>query len=211
MLRLTRPYLKTPIFFLFVLTFCSIVQAQSGRRATKPLSPPTATPTPPPSEQPQPQSKPELKPQTIVAGMEGVMDIPFYMSDAVWNGFIERFGKVSSVIISASNKNMNRKEAVDRAKKQAENFVVLLQLTTTSANRGFQVNLEDLVVSYFIFSPGTGKIKENGQVYVRTSRSVLNRRLPTGRNVESQLSDAGRETAERVMTLLHIGSTAIRP
>lgn len=139
------------------------------------------------------------------------MDIPFYMSDAVWDGFIERFNKVSGVTISA-NKNMNRKEATDRAKKQTENFVVLLQLTTPSISRGVgQVNLNDLVVSYAIYSPGTGKVKENGQVYVRTSRSILSPRLPTGRSGDAQLTEAGRETAERVMALLHIGSTGIRP
>jgi hypothetical protein len=143
--------------------------------------------------------------------MEGAMDIPFYMSDAVWDGFIKRFGKLSEVTISA-NKNMNRKEATDRAKKQTENFVVFLQLTTPSVSRGVgQVNLNDLVVSYSIYSPGTGKVKESGQIYVHSSRNVLSTRLPTGRNGESQLIEAGRETADRVMALLHIGGTAIRP
>jgi hypothetical protein len=210
-MRNTRLYLNTSLCVLFILMFCCVGQAQSGRRAPKPLSPPTSTSLPKESEQPAPQSKPPVRTQTLIAGMDSSLSIPLYMSDAVWNGFNDRFGKVSSVVIS-SDKNMNRKEASDRAKKQTESFVVYLQLTTTSVSAGVgQFSLDDLIVSYSIFSPGTGKVKENGQVYVHSSRSVLSRPLPTSRTGEAQLNEAGRETADRVMALLHIGNTASRP
>src|SRR5688500_14412698 len=71
---------------LLVLMVCFQVQAQSGRRAPKPWSPPTVTPPARESEQP-PSPKPATKQLTVLAGMEASMDIPFYMSDAVWNGF----------------------------------------------------------------------------------------------------------------------------
>lgn len=206
-----RLYTNASLCLLFILAACCVGQAQSGRRAPKPLSPPTTTPLPKESEQPPTQSKPAVSRQTLIAGMDSSLSIPLYMSDAVWSGFIDRFNKVSSVVISA-DKSMNRKEASERAKKQTENFVVFIQLTTTDVNTGLgQVYLDNLVVSYSIFSPATGKVKENGQVYVHSSRSILSKRLPTGRAGEAQLNDAGRETADRVMALLHIGNTAGRP
>jgi hypothetical protein len=141
----------------------------------------------------------------------GSLAIPLYMTEAVWSGFIDRLGKFSAVVVAA-DKNMNRKEASERAKKQAENFVVLLQLNVPNVNAGVgQVSLDDLIVSYSIYSPGTGKVKESGQVHVRSSVSVLSRRLPSGRTGEAQLKDAGRETADRVLALLHMGGTAIKP
>ncbi len=199
-----RSCLNISLSVSFVLTVCCLGQAQSGRRAPKPLSPPTIT-SPSKESEPPPSPKPAPKQQTLIAGMETSLDIPLYMSDAVWNGFVERFNKASSVVISG-DKNMNRKEASDRAKKATETSVVLLHLSTQAVggNMG-QVNYEDLVVNFTLFSPGTGKVSEQGHVYIRRSRSVLGQRLPTSRNGESQLKEAGRETADRVLSLLHVG------
>jgi hypothetical protein len=211
-MRYIRPFLKTQLCVLFILGVCCAGQAQSGRRAPKPLSPPTATPTPKESEQPSPpQKKPTLNPQTLIAGINASLSIPFYMTEAVWNGFIDRFGKVSSVVVSG-DRRMNRKDASERAKKQRESYVVYLELVAPGFDSGTgQVNLDDMVVSYYIFAPGTGKVKEAGQVHVRATRSILSRRLPTSRTGEAQLNEAGRETADRIMSLLHIGDTAMRP
>jgi hypothetical protein len=214
MMRYTRPYLKTVLCALFILGICCPAgRAQSGRRAPKPLSPPTATPTPKESEEPRPpQNKPTLNRPTLIAGIDASMSIPFYMTDAVWSGFITRLERASSATVSG-DKNMNRKQASERAKKQRENYVVFLELVTpgSSVGMGQQINLDDMVVSYYIFSPGTGKIKENGQVYVRATRGILTSRLPTSRTGEAQLNQAGREAADRIMSLLHLGDTAARP
>lgn len=203
-IKSVRSGLNISLSIFFVLLVCCLGQAQSGRRAPKPLSPPTTTPSPKEAEQPA-TPKPTPKQLTLIAGMETSLDIPFYMSDTVWNGFVERFNKASSVVI-AGNKNMNRKEASDRAKKATESPVVLLNLSTQGGggNMG-QVNYEDLVVSFTLYSPGTGKISEQGRVYIQRNRSILGQRLPTGRNGESQLREAGRETADRVLSLLHLG------
>ena len=208
-IRFIRLCLNISLSVFFVLMVCCLGQAQSGRRAAKPLSPPTITTQSKESEQP-PSPKPPLKQQTLIAGMDTSLDIPLYMSDAVWNGFIERMGKVSSLIVSG-DKNMNRKEASDRAKKLTESPVVLLHLSTQSANRSMgQVNLEDLIINFTIFSPGIGKVIEQGRVHIRPNRSVLGQRLPTGRYGESQMKEAGRETADRVLSLLHMGTAIIR-
>jgi hypothetical protein len=66
-----------------------------------------------------------------------------------------------------------------------------------------------LLVSYLIFSPGTGKIKTSGRIYVRSSRNILGGRLPTSRAGDAQLYQAGRETADRVISALNLGSTML--
>jgi hypothetical protein len=204
--RFIRLSLNIPLSVFIFLMVCCVGQAQSGRRAPKPLSPPTTT-TPPKESEPPPAPKPTPKQQTLIAGIEMSLDVPFWMSDMVWNGFIERFNKVPSIVITA-NKDMNRKEASDRAKKATESTVVLLQITTQGAggNMG-QVDLEELSVNFTIYTQGTGKIREHGRVYIRPNRSVLGQRLPSGRSIELQMKEAGRETAERVLSLLHTGES----
>ena len=205
-IKFIRLCFNASLSLFFVLMVCGLGQAQSGRRATKPLSPPTTTP-PSKESEPPPAPKPVLKQQTLIAGMEASMDIPLYMSDAVWSGFIERFNKASSVVVSG-DRDMTRKEASDRAKKATESHVVLLHLGTQSTGGSMgQVNLEDLVIVFSIFSPGTGKVSEHGRVNVRVSRSILGQRLPTGRYGESQMKEAGREAADRVLSLLHFGES----
>ena len=214
-IRFMRSYLNISLCVLFVLAACLNGQAQSGRRAPKPISPPnTNTPTPTISEQPPPaQNKPAIKKQTLIVGLDDSSAggyIPTYMSDAVWRGFIGRFNEVSSITLT-TDRNMRRKQAIDRAKKETESFVVLLQLgidhMATSAG---SISPEGMIVSYVLFSPGTGKVKDQGRIYVRPARSILGQRLPTGRVVDSQLNEAGRETASRVMSALHSDSPAIR-
>jgi hypothetical protein len=203
-IRFIRLLFNTSLSIFFVLVVCSFAQAQSGRRAPKPLSPPTAPSPSKEAEQPPPP-KPALKQQTLIAGMEASLDIPLYMSDAVWSGFVERFNKVSAVVISG-DKNMTRKGASERAKRATESPVVLLHLSTQSTGGSMgQVSLEDLAILFSIYAPGTGKVSEHGRVNIRLSRSILGQRLPTGRYGESQMKEAGREAADRVMALLHIG------
>lgn len=213
-IRPVRPALNISLCVLLVLTIHSLGQAQSGRRAPKPIEPPIPTPTPKQEEQPTSPNKPALKQQTLIVGMDGTgrsAYIPSYLADAVWSGFIERFRDVSFVTISG-DKSMRRKEASERAKKETESFVVLLQLETMGidASRG-QANPDDLAVSYIIYTPGTGKVKNQGRVYVRPSRGILSGRLPTSRTAEMQMNEAGRETADRVMSTLHLASPVITP
>jgi hypothetical protein len=138
-----------------------------------------------------------------MAGIEAPFDFPHYVSDAIWQGFIERFNKASGVVISGE-KILNRKGASERAKKSTESPVVLLHLTTQSVGGSIgQVSFDDLVINFSIFSPGTGKVSEHGRVYIRPQRNILGQRLPTGRYGDSEFREAGREAADRVLLLLH--------
>lgn len=204
-----RLFLNISLSVFFVLMVCCVGQAQSGRRAPKPLSPPTIAPTPKESA-PPPSPKPTPKQQTVIAGMEASMDFPHYMSSALWDGFIERFNKVSTVVVISGDKHMSRKEAKDRAKKATESPVILLDLTVQGVGGSIgQIDFDDLVVNFTIFSPGTGKVSEHGRVHIRPNRGILGQRLPTGRYGESLMKEAGRETADRVLSLLHVGENKI--
>lgn len=210
-----RPSLSLLFSFLCLLSFCSMGEAQSGRRVKRPDSSASPAPAiePAPAQQAPAASKPEPPKQKLIAGMDDLgrsINIPQYMSSAVWDGFMDRFRKFSSLRVTTEN--MRRRDAIERAKKETESYVVLLQVETESLNSGGgmgQVNSDDLLVSYTIFSPVTGKIKSSGRVYVRSSRSILGGRLPTGRVADSQLYQAGRETADRVISALNLGSTVL--
>lgn len=212
--KLLKSFIKFSAVVILVLLIHSFGEAQSGRRAPNPTQPPVPTPTPTESVQPPPaQNKPALK-QTLIVGMDatgGSSYIPSYWADAAWGGFVERFRDISSVTISG-DRNMRRKEASDLAKKETESFVVLLQLETLSAGASMgQANPDDLTINYIIYTPGTGKVKNQGRVYVRQARGILTGRLPGSRTIELQLAEAGRETADRVAATLHLASPPITP
>lgn len=202
---------------LLIVLGCALVgQAQSGRRSPKPLSPPTPTaPATPPtkeSETPTPE-KPPVKQRVVIAGMDAQSTAYYiqpYYADAVLRGFTGKFDAMSSIKLTVEA-NMRRKQAVERAKKETETFVVLLQLATDNMGGSVgDVSPENLIVTYFVFSPVTGKVKEQGRVYIRPSRSIIGQRLPTSRTVDAQLMEAGREVAERVMPALYNDSPTLR-
>lgn len=209
-----KSFINFSMVVLLVLVIHSFGQAQSGRRAPKPIEPPVPTPSPTEPVQPPAQNKPALKQQTLIVGMDGTGGssyIPSYWADAAWGGFVERFRDISSVTISG-DRNMRRREASDRAKKETESFVVLLQLETMGVDASMgQANPDDLTISYIIYTPVTGKVKNQGRVYVRQARGILTGRLPGSRTIELQLTEAGRETADRVAATLHLASPPITP
>lgn len=214
--RLTGACARNSISVLIVLSCCLAGQAQSGRRSPKPLSPPTSTtaPTTPTKEAeptPAPTEKPALKQQNLIVGIDGrtmAYYIPPYMSDAVMRGFTGKFDGNASIKLTIDT-NMGRKQAVERAKKETETFVVLLQLAADNMSGG-EVNPEALVVTYYVFLPVTGKVKDQGRVYIRPAKTILGQRLPTSRTLDAQLIEAGREAATRVMSALHTDTPTIR-
>jgi hypothetical protein len=205
---------------LIILSCCLAGQAQSGRRSPKPLSPPTSTaPTTTPAtkeaEPTAPAEKPAIKQQNVIVAMDdrsSAYYIPAYMTDAVMRGFTSKFNGVASIKLTVDTK-MRRKEAVERAKKETETFFILLQLSTD--NMGGEVNgdvnPEALIVTYYVFTPGTGKVKDQSRIYIRPAKSILGQRVPTSAStVDAQLVEAGREAAYRAMSALHTDTPTIR-
>ncbi|HEY0377280.1 MAG TPA: hypothetical protein VGC87_10005 [Pyrinomonadaceae bacterium] len=189
-----------------LLCLSQVALAQSGRRQTKPLSPPS------PVAKDEGEPKPEARPRE---------DRPGPAATVIVGG--DRFGTSSSIIsgsideavescVAELNKShglearggggMTRKEAIDRAKKETEAHVLWLDVRVEGSREN------DIAVNYTLFMPQTAKVLAFGSVYLATRRAG---RGPVGVGVPSVggrmplqylMREAGSEVAQRVMDKL---------
>ena len=205
------------ICVLIILLIAGSTQAQSGRRTqqrTQPSAPVQQTAEAEPTD-PKSPTKPEARRVSLIVTFdEDLAGASFFLGDSklVLRGFVERLEKNSTIKHKLENR-MDRKEASDLAKSQTEAYVVWLQLNRRMISS--RVDNNELFVEYAVFTPGTGKSKTEGRVYVRASRQRIGiGNVPIGvplppigtssARLDNALLDAGRETAERVMPELDI-------
>jgi len=202
---------RPAVFLLCALAIFALgreVSAQSGRRRSNEGKSPTTSlpsiesesPSPTPTPKPQPPRTP------LLVGYDRLgqsVNIPLYLYDAVVDGFMQRLSDSSDVKITSEN-NMTRKRAVDRAKADNKTFVVLLALESEYLGSMGDTNPNNLLVTYIIFTPGTGKVMSQGRVYQRYGRSILGPTIPATSPAEYRLQQAGREAAERVLNDLRV-------
>jgi hypothetical protein len=190
-----------------LLCFSQAALAQSGRRQKTVLSP-----SPPPADT-STKDEGEAKPRaekpaplaTIIVGgdrFSNSMTIgPTYIDEAV-EACVMELSK-SGGLEGRSGGGMTRKEAVDRAKKEEEAYVLWLEMRM-DGNR-----TEDVYVSYIVFRPQTAKILTSGNAYLSTRRvgkgpvgvgvPSIGGRLP----LQYMMREAGREVAGRVADKIH--------
>jgi hypothetical protein len=206
-----------------VILFGTVALAQSGR-APKPTTPPSPVP------QPEATAKPtEAKPHTTPGlSLIATRNVPS-SNVAIWTGmafrrFLERLSESPHVKIT-QEKEMNRKEAADLAKTRTDDYVVWIQLEVDVKMNGTlesdserasitTINPGCLLISYVVFTPATGKVRNQGRVYqdeypsICTGTASRPSPLPSDREprhpVEYTLRKAAREAADRVMTALDI-------
>lgn len=200
-----------------LLTVCAVsllclsqaALAQSGRRQNKPLSPPTPVVTdddnaPKPEAKPRPEKPGPMA--TIIVGADkfGTSSsiIPGYVDEAT-ESCVAELNKSRSPVEARGGGDMSRKEAIDRAKKETEAYVLWLDVRV-DGNRE-----QDISVSYTLFMPQTAKVLTFGSVYLLVGRRAGNGRVgvglpPVGGRVplQYQMREAGRGVAERVMSKL---------
>ena len=202
-----KPHKTTLALLIFALCALSI-QAQSGRR--KPPPPPAApipTPTPEPTPTPKKQAeKPEL---VFLVGTDrnsAPGSIPLSFHTVAQRGCADRLRSRSSAEVDAPHGDMGRGQAIEKAKKSTNTYVVLLTLQfDTLVNSSNDVQLD-----YVVFAPETAKVVLTGRSYVNANRAgpvVVGptSRLPTGVYRESWLRDAGEEAADRILKKLNMG------
>jgi hypothetical protein len=196
---------------LLVLGAVGLGYAQAGRRVAKPKSDP---PVPKPTEAAAPVKEPTPEPEKIsllVAGSPSRMMHGSLGMVENLPGIVGRRLQDSRSLQVASGGEMTRGEANKRAKeKETKTFIVWVELQ----GHGFDIDpmnrrtrLEDLSVSYVVLEPGTGKLRGQGSVHLRSvSGGILGgaRRLPSCypqpfSNFEYSLAVAGIETAERIL------------
>jgi hypothetical protein len=197
---------------LIVIALCAMsVQAQSGRRHTKP---PPAAPVPTPTPEPAPIKKAEKEPELIFLvardRLSGPLGIPFVFYDAAKLGCAERLRKASSVDVDIAQGDMSRGDAIEKAKSEQKTYVVLLALKVDIAGRSY----DDLQLDFIVFEPVTARVVLTGRSYLNSNRAgpvVVGptSRLPSGVYREQWLREAGEDAAERILKKLKLGQVPL--
>ena len=173
--------------------------AQSGRR-TK-TTPPATVPAP--EESPTPtkaveKPKPAL---TLIVGMQRE-DFGSNMTDlgVILQAVCDRLDDNGAIQVEQVRRNINRGDAISRAKAEKEAYVVFLEIETESTT-AVAVRVTEIALQYSVFSPLTAKLKAFGRTYPQGGRSkgVVVNPGRTGVYSDYQLQQAGRHAAEKIL------------
>jgi hypothetical protein len=196
---------------LFAALCCLTANAQSGRRQAKPpAAAPVPTPTPEPTPKPTPK-RDENEFNFLVASGDRTSTyntIPLTFYDAVTVGCADQLAKRTSWAVDVSRRELNRSEAIGRAKASKTTYVVLITLIEdrmTARSSGY-VELE---IEYVVFAPETAKVVATGRTYENSARKgPLSVPRPGGSTLptyrESMLRRAGEDAADRIVKSLHL-------
>lgn len=139
--------------------------------------------------------------------------IPMYFYDSVLRACGDRLDD-SSVKVTVANREMNRGEAVKRAKAEKESHLVWMQLRFDTASMS-EVDLREVYIDYWVFAPTTTKTVTNGRSYQQMYRGggVIVMPRPGGRAsepyAEQLLKQAARDAAERILSAMDLPSRRI--
>ena len=194
---------------VLLLALCALsVQAQSGRRQVKP---PPVAPVPTPTPEATPVPKKETKKDDLVFFVGADRDssyqsLPFSYYDAVLQGCASRLRAGSSASVDVSDHDVNRGEAIKKAKAETKAYVVWLNLTLDTMARSY----DDLVLEYIVYAPETAKIVTSGHSYLRGQRAGPITVDPTGGRGssgiyrEELLKRTGEDAGDRIIKALHL-------
>lgn len=193
---------------VLLLALCAVsIQAQSGRRQVKP---PPVAPVPTPTPEATPIPKKEVKNELVFSlGADrdsSYASLPFTYYDAVLQGCASRIRAGSSADVDVSDHDVNRGEAIKKAKAETKAYVVWLNLTVDTMGRSYN----DLVLEYIVYAPQTAKIVTNGRAYPTGRRAgpitvdPNARRTPGGLYYEELLKRTGEEVGDRIVKALHL-------
>lgn len=194
---------------VLLLALCALaVHAQSGRRQVKP--PPVApVPTPTPEATPAPKKQTKENELLFSLGADrnsAYTSLPFSYYDAVLQGCASRLRAGSSAAVDVSDRDVNRGEAIKKAKSEKKAYTVWLNLTFDTMARSY----DDLVLEYIVYAPETAKIVTNGRTYLTGRRAGPIVVDPTGGRGtgglyrEELLKRAGEEAGDRIIKALHL-------
>ena len=196
------------LFLLLVAICASVAHAQSGRRQPKP--PPAAPiPTPTPEPTPEPKKQEQDSDLGFIIGSDrfGFDNYPISYYEAAMLGCADRLRSGSSAAVSISQSNMNRGEAIKKAKAETTTYVVYLRLVLDEMSAR---SLDDLEIEFVVFAPQTAKVVVNGRSYLNANRRgpIIvgpTSRGPTGPLYREELiRRAGEDAGERILKALHL-------
>jgi hypothetical protein len=211
-------WLVIPSLLLLLCVLPAGVLAQSGRRRDRPS--PSATPLPVPgTETPKIESAPQ-KPESsklkvlVTSRFESGI-VSASSARAILASFSTRL-KEEQVLEVKEGSATSSTAARTIAEAGKEGYVVWLNLipdTYDSNSRyGGDINYDDIIVKYTVFTPGSGKETVDGRLFYQAPRrrnrssslpGIGGQPLPPSRfPVEYTPERAGRETASRVLDSL---------
>lgn len=203
--RIQTASLATTVVLALVAVCALTVSAQSGRRVPKSKSAPPPEPQSVPAEtKPAEKVKPAL---SFIVGIDrdlSFVSIPLYFSDTVLRACADRLDDGPSVDVDVAPRDVNRGEAVKRAKAEKEAYVVWLNLRADSMNSSGGSTYRDIYIEYVVFTPQTGKVATSGRTYQQSFRSggVIGLPGTSGAASEYALKEAAREAAERILSAI---------
>lgn len=213
---LTKLYRSRVLFCcLLIVAACAIsAPGQSGRRQPKaPPAAPVPTPTPEPTPEPKTEKKSELGFIVAAYRYSTFESYPWSYYDAAIRGCSDKLRSGSSAEVSVVEKDMNRGEAIKRAKSETTTHVVLLTLILDQMTAQ---SYDDLELDYVVFAPKTGKVVATGRTYLNVNRRgplVVgpSRRGTTAVMMREQLLiDAGEDAGERILKTMNLNLPVIR-
>jgi len=199
---------------LSIFSCALVVQAQSGRRQAK-IEPAAPIPTPTPEPTPKPKAEAKEPDLIFLVGADRANTFsmyPYSFYDAVINGCSEVLRRNSSAKVDPTDRDLNRGEAIKKAKEDSKTYVVYLQLSgqVMSGNPN-NSSYDQIELEYTVFAPGTAKIVTSGRSYQNANRKGPLIVGPTGTGGstnaiyrEQLLKRAGEEAGERILRALHL-------
>lgn len=204
--------LKTLLLVSVVaVTFITIVQAQSGRRQTKPApAAPVPTPTPDPTPKQKEETKSDLGFLVGIDRSDSFNYIPLTFYSSVVNACADRLRHRSSATVDKTDR-LSRPDAIKKAKAEKTTYVVYLRFTSMAMREYSSAEAE---IEYVVYAPQTGKVAANGRAYQNASRKgPIVVQPPGGSNnsvyQEQMLRWAAEDAADRILKALHIVSGSV--
>ena len=203
--------LKYASFVALLLSFSFVgrVEAQSGRRTSKPAPAPSPDPLIVPDNANKPSSGRYLvllnEKVTLLIGRHRTKR-RLHSEDTIFASFVNRL-REDPYINGSSIGDMERQDAVLRAKNETQSLVVLLSFEIDSFQNGTIIlNSPDLQVEYQILEPGTGKKLTKGKIYFQSIGGGRMRRSewPSGTPIKITAEAAGIEAADHVHDWLRL-------
>jgi hypothetical protein len=109
--------------------------------------------------------------------------------------------------VDVSDRDVNRGEAIKKAKSETKAYTVWLNLQLDSMAQSY----DDLVLEYIVYAPETAKVVTNGRSYLRGRRAgpivvdpTGGRGTTSGLYREELLKRTGEEAGDRILKALHI-------
>lgn len=204
------------VLLLLLVASCALIgQAQSGRRQSKaPPAAPVPTPTPEPTPEPKTQQQEPEFGFIIGSDRFGTYDnYPISYYEAAMIGCADRLRSGSSAAVSISQNNMNRGEAIKKAKAETKTYVVWMRLVLDQMTAR---SLDDLEIEFVVFAPQTAKVLTNGRSYLNVNRKGPIIVGPSSRGStgalyrEELIRRAGEDAAERILKALNLNVPVLR-